>query len=74
MKSLFRDLPEAIETIAEIVNKVESYRLDRKVLLPRFEIPKGFDSEDDYLRHLANEGASKKFDKVTPEIRDRIEF
>jgi DNA polymerase-3 subunit alpha len=74
MKSLFRDLPESIETIAEIVNKVESYRLDRKVLLPRFEIPKGFKTEDDYLKHITYEGAKKRYESLTPEIKDRIEF
>ena len=74
MKSLFRDLPEAIETIAEIVNKIERYQLNRNVLLPRFEIPKGFETEDDYLRHLTYEGAKKKFVELTPEIKDRIDF
>ena len=43
MKSIFRDLPEAIETISEIVDKIESYTLERNVLLPKFDIPKEFD-------------------------------
>ena len=42
MKSIFRDLPEAIETISEIVDKIESYTLERNVLLPKFDIPKEF--------------------------------
>ncbi len=74
MRSRFRDLPEAIETIAEIESKVEVYRLDRKVLLPRFEIPQGFSSEDDYLKHLAYEGANRRYVELTPEIKERIEF
>jgi DNA polymerase III subunit alpha len=74
MKSLFRDLPEAIETIDEVVNKIESYRLDRKVLLPRFEIPKGFKTEDDYLKHITYEGAKKRYVDLTPEIKERIDF
>jgi DNA polymerase III subunit alpha len=74
MKALFRDLPEAIENISEIVDKVESYRLDRKVLLPRFEIPKGFKTEDDYLKHITFEGAKRKYMEVTPETKDRIDF
>ena len=74
MKSLFRDLPEAIETISEIVDKVESYRLDRKVLLPRFDIPKGFNTEDDYLKHITYEGAKRKYIEITPAIKERIEF
>jgi len=74
MKSLFRDLPEAIETISEIVDKVESYKLQRSVLLPKFDIPIGFKSEDDYLKHLTYEGARKKYAEITQSIKERIDF
>jgi DNA polymerase-3 subunit alpha len=74
MKLLFRDLPDAIHTIGEILEKVEPYTLERHVLLPKFEIPSGFDSEDNYLRHLTYEGAKKRYPEVTPEIRERIDF
>lgn len=74
VKSIFHDLPEAIETIHEIVDKVESYSLERGVLLPKFDIPAGFDSEDDYLKHLTFEGARKKYPTVTPEIEERLLF
>ncbi len=74
MKRLFRDLPEAIETISEILKKVETYKLERNVLLPKFEIPSGFSSEDEYLRHLAYEGAVKRYAEVNPEIRERLDF
>jgi DNA polymerase III subunit alpha len=74
MKSIFRDLPEAIETISEILDKIESYTLERSVLLPKFDIPKEFQTEDDYLRHLAYEGANKKYGEITTGIRERIEF
>ncbi len=74
MKSLFRDLPEAIETISEIVDKVEKYELKRNVLLPKFIIPKEFETEDDYLKHLTYEGAKRKYPELTPEIKERIEF
>src|SRR5260221_3384679 len=74
MKSLFRDLPEAIETISEIVEKVETYKLERNVFLPKFEIPTGFSTEDEYLRHLTYEGAARRYAEVTPEIRERLDF
>lgn len=74
MKSIFRDLPEAIETISEIVDKIESYKLERPVLLPRFEIPPEFATEDEYLRHLTYLGAQRKYAEITPEIRERIDF
>jgi DNA polymerase-3 subunit alpha len=74
MKSIFRDLPAAIETVNEIVDKIESYTLERNVLLPKFDIPKEFETEDDYLRHLTYEGAKKKYPELTQAITDRIDF
>lgn len=74
MKSLFRDLPAAIETISEITDKVEKYELKRDVLLPKFGIPKEFETEDDYLRHLTYEGAKKRYPELTAEIKERIDF
>lgn len=74
MRSIFRDLPEAIDTISEIIGKVESYTLERDVMLPKFEIPEGFESEDSYLRHLTYEGAKAKYGTITQEIRERLDF
>jgi DNA polymerase III subunit alpha len=85
MLSLFSDLPEAIETIQEIVDKIEPYDLAREISLPEFEIPNEFvDSEDKkdhgqrgenaYLKHLAYEGAKKRFGKITDEIISRLDF
>ncbi|MBL7856701.1 MAG: DNA polymerase III subunit alpha [Cyclobacteriaceae bacterium] len=74
MRSIFRDLPEALDTLREIVDKIESYTLERNVLLPKFDIPKEFSSEDDYLRHLTYIGAKKKYGEITQAISDRIDF
>ncbi|MDZ4716276.1 MAG: DNA polymerase III subunit alpha [Cytophagales bacterium] len=74
MKRLFNDLPEAIDTLSEIVDKVETYKLERKVALPKFDIPKKFKSEDDYLKHLAYEGAKRRYPEITVEIRERLDF
>lgn len=74
MKSIFRDLPEAIDTISEIIDKIEPYTLERNVLLPKFDIPKEFKTEDDYLRYLTYEGAKKKYSEITQPIRDRLDF
>lgn len=74
MKSVFRDLPAAIETISEIIDKVESYTLERSVLLPKFDIPKEFSTEDEYLRYLTYEGAKKKYPELTPALTERLDF
>jgi DNA polymerase-3 subunit alpha len=74
MKTLFRDLPESIATISEIIDKVEKYELKRNVLLPKFDIPKEYTSEDEYLKYLTYEGAKKRYPQLTDEIKDRIDF
>jgi DNA polymerase-3 subunit alpha len=74
MKSLFSDMPEAIETISEIMDKIEKYELKRSVALPKFDIPKEFTTEDEYLRHLTYEGAKRKYPTITPEIKERLDF
>lgn len=74
MKSIFSDIPEAFEGLEEILNKIEAYELKRNVLLPAFEIPKPFKSEDEYLHHLTFEGAKKRYTDITDEIRERLEF
>jgi len=85
MKALFADVPEAINNIDEIVEKVESYSLYRDVLLPKFDIPEEFQVEEDkldggkrgenkYLRHLTYVGAEKRYKEITDEIRERLNF
>jgi len=85
MKKLFADLPEAIYCTNEIVNKIETYKLAREVLLPKFDIPEEFkdplDEEDGgkrgenaYLRYLTYEGAKKRYPELTEEIRERLDF
>ncbi len=85
MKQLFQDLPEAINTISEIVGKIEIYSLAREVLLPKFEIPNEFlvaeDSadggkrgENKYLNFLTYEGAKRRYAEITDDIKERIDF
>lgn len=85
MKKLFADLPEAITCTHEITQKIESYKLAREVLLPKFDIPSEFvHPEDDvdggkrgenaYLRHLTYVGAKKRYPEITPEIQERLDF
>jgi DNA polymerase III subunit alpha len=85
MKALFKDIPEAITNIHEIVDKVEAFELAREVLLPKFDIPNEFKHEEDeqdggkrgenaYLRHLTYQGAEKRYGSITEDIKERIDF
>jgi DNA polymerase-3 subunit alpha len=85
MKEVFKDLPEAILNVQEVLDKVEPFELARDVLLPKFDIPEQFVDERDeqdgekrgenaYLRHLTYEGAKKRYGEITPEIKERLDF
>ncbi len=74
MSKVFGDLPEAIDNTGEIVDKVELLNLKRDILLPFFQVPKEFSSQDDYLEHLTWEGAKDRYSEITPEIDERIRF
>src|SRR5690606_23483602 len=85
MKSLFKDLPEAIANISEIVEQIEVFDLSRDVLLPKFQIPAEFEVAEDlsdggkrgenkYLNHLTYKGAERRYKEITDEIRERIDF
>jgi DNA polymerase-3 subunit alpha len=74
MNSLFSDIPQAIDNTNEIVDKVEILQLKQDILLPNFQIPQSFSTQDEYLRHITNEGARKRYVDVTPEIQERIDF
>jgi len=85
MKKSFRDIPEAIINIQEIIDKIEIFTLYRDVLLPAFDIPEEFQCEEDqqdqgkrgenkYLRHLTYVGAAKRYPEITDDIKERLDF
>lgn len=85
MKNLFADIPEAIVTTQEIVDKIEAYSLEHPVQLPKFNIPLEFidpldehdnnkRGENNYLNHLTFLGAKLRYPELTEEIKERIDF
>ena len=74
MEQRFKDVPVSLDTTMEILNKIEPLQLARDVLLPAFPIPEGFETQDDFLRHMTFEGARKRYGTITPEIEERLNF
>jgi DNA polymerase-3 subunit alpha len=81
MTKNFDDLPEAIDNTNEIIDKVELLNLKRDILLPAFPIPKEFQIHEDnnlnqweYLKHITYDGAKKRYNEVTEDLRERIDF
>ena len=74
MAELFKDVPEAIDNIAEIIGKIESFHIKRDPLMPDYEIPEGFEDANEYLRFLTYKGAEKRYGIITPEVTERLDF
>ncbi|HRH36726.1 MAG TPA: DNA polymerase III subunit alpha [Flavobacteriales bacterium] len=87
MQAVFHDLPEALDNTGMIVDKVETLKLKKDILLPNFQIPEGFADQDEYLKHLTYQGAIRRYlangqelmanggiDALDPKIKERIDF
>lgn len=48
--------------------------LDGKLKLPKFEVPENYNDDNEYLRALVYGGAKKRYENLSDEIVERIEF
>ncbi len=61
MNDLFADIPEALENTSEIVGKVEHYSIDHGPIMPNFEIPADFGSEEEYRSRITEQDLFDEF-------------
>ncbi len=73
MKHLFKEVPEAVTNTIEIARRCNLELEFGKLRLPKYESPVG-QTKEEYLRQLCEEGLTRRFTEVTPEIRARMEF
>ncbi len=82
MKALFPNIPEAIENTVKIADKVteEVFNLTKKgepirdvSLIPKY-VPDDGSTPKEYLKRLAEDGLRKRYDEITPEIRERFDY
>jgi DNA polymerase-3 subunit alpha len=75
MRHLFRELPEACDNTLWIAERAQVAIEFGKPELPRFEVPAGFATEDEYLRHLTLEGARRRYgEPLPPEVTGRVDY
>ena len=67
-------MPDVLENAAEIADKVEEYELNSDPIMPDFDLPEGFETEDDYLKHIVYEGSTERYGKIEGEIKERVDF
>ena len=61
MNAIFEDVPEALSNTVEICNKVESYSIDHSPIMPTFEIPEEFGTEDGYRAKYTEQDLFNEF-------------
>ncbi len=61
MNALFADVPEAIANTAEVVAKIEDYRLDNDPIMPVFPIPDEFGNELEFRGKLTESELMTEF-------------
>lgn len=74
MRTIFADLPEALDNTLEIYDKIDTLKLKRDILLPAFPVPEEHASQEDYLRHLTYEGARRRYGEINEVVRERLDF
>lgn len=75
MAELFKDIPEALDNTNKLIDSIEPPKLARDIVLPHYIIPDGFESQNDYVTHLAVEGCKKRYGGSIPgNVEERLNF
>ncbi|MDE7375345.1 MAG: DNA polymerase III subunit alpha, partial [Muribaculaceae bacterium] len=69
MQQAFADLPEALENTMEIFGKVETYNIDHGPIMPNYDIPASFGTEEEYRQRLTEQDL---FDEFTRDEKGNV--
>jgi DNA polymerase-3 subunit alpha len=74
MELLFGEYPEALSNTVKIAARCH-VNLDKhdKVDVPDFDVPEGYTPET-YLSYLCQKGLAEKYDEITPELQERLDY
>jgi DNA polymerase III subunit alpha len=73
MAADFADHPEAVRRTLELAERCDVTMELGRILLPTYPTPEGRDAFD-YLVELCEKGLQKRYERVTPELQDRLRF
>lgn len=69
MAEIFADIPEALSNTAEILDKVEPYSIDHGPIMPNFDIPADFGTEEEYRSRITEK---ELFDEFTQDEKGNV--
>ena len=74
MAQLFREWPNAIENSRRIADRCESFNAKQiNYRFPRETVPEEFSDEQDYLEHVCNEAAKRRYGRITEKVQNRLD-
>ena len=69
MNEIFEDIPEALANTNEILDKVEVYSIDHSPIMPNYEIPADFGTEEEYRNRITEK---ELFDEFTQDENGNV--
>ena len=69
MNEVFADIPEALANTMEVLGKVETYSIDHSPIMPNFDIPKEFGTEEEYRQRITEK---ELFDEFTQDENGNV--
>lgn len=69
MEAIFGDIPEALTNTLEIADKVEEYSIESSPIMPKFEIPATFGTEEEYRKKFTEQDL---FDEFTRDEKGNV--
>jgi len=73
MAKNFADIPEVLENSVKIAEKCNLEINLGQTILPKFALPKG-ETAKTYLEKLCSEGLKQRYDKISPEVKERLSY
>jgi len=61
MNDIFGDVPEALTNTVAVLDKVECYSIDHAPIMPNFDIPADFGTEEEYRKKFTEEDLFNEF-------------
>ncbi|MGI5892510.1 MAG: DNA polymerase III subunit alpha [Bacillota bacterium] len=73
MRELFFQWPDAIDNTLMIAERCQVDFKFGDLYLPKYDVPDGFTLHS-YLEHLCRQGLKDRYDEITPELQERLEY
>ena len=72
MSALFAENPELIANTLEVADRIEEYKLDSPPIMPKFDIPASFGTEEGYAKQFDEAALKAEFNVQKPDNFDRL--